>query len=80
MSEIERRPEGLYDPIDESTASREALHAEQRVDTADQAAVRTGAVVSMLRRLVNETVEMHETNHYVEHLVPIFRGTHRHAS
>lgn len=79
MSGNERRYDS-YEPIDETTASREALRAEVRVETADQAAMRTGAVVSALRGLVSEIGEMHETNHYVEILTPIFRGTHRHAS
>lgn len=68
------------DPIDESTARGERRRAEERAADAVTGEQRTLEVVSVLRGLFGEVAGMHEKNHYVERLLPIFRETHRHAS
>ncbi len=78
MTGIERW-ENPAEPIDETTAEREANAALDRVETAEQGVQRTRDAVSALRSLANDVREMHERNHYVDRLVPILRGTPRHA-
>lgn len=68
------------DPIDESTARSERRRADERAADAVTGEQRTLEVVSVLRGLFSEVRGMHEENHYVDRLLPVFRGTHRHAS
>lgn len=67
-------------PIDEITATQERRLAEQRCRDAESGAARTSEAVSTLRGLVQHGRELHEQNHYVQRLLPIFRGARYHAS
>lgn len=69
-----------YEPIDEWTAHRECLRAEERVQTAATGEARTLEAVSSLRAVIAEVRVMHEENHYAQRLLPLFRGSTRHAS
>lgn len=68
------------DPTDESTAQGERRRANERAADAVTGEQRTLEVVSALRGLIGEVQAMHEKNHYVERLLPIFRESHRHVS
>ena len=63
----------------ETTAEGERKRAERRAKNAEEGMCRTQEVVSGVRALVGYAKELHEEDHYVQHLLPILRGT-RHVS
>lgn len=66
-----------YDEIDESTAVSERRRAEARVVEADSGTQRTRSALRELNFWVANIAQMHEENHYVERLRPIWQGGHR---
>lgn len=66
-----------YDEIDESTAVGERRRAEARVEAADTGAQRTRSALLELNFWISNIAQMHEENHYVERLRPIWQGGHR---
>lgn len=71
---IER--EAPYPDIDESTAVIERREATRKVVAAEVGEIRTRSALSRLAQLRGEIMDMHNENHYVERLLPVFRGGH----
>lgn len=68
-----------YEEVDGDTARIERDKADQRLERAATGEIRTGAIIERMRGLLDLSHEMHATNHYVERLRPIFRGTNNAA-
>lgn len=72
---IER--ESPYPEIDESTAVVKKREASMKVVAAEVGEMRTRSVLSLLAQIRGEIIDMHNENHYVERLLPVFQGGHR---
>jgi hypothetical protein len=78
----DRTPDEWEDPypdIEDSTARRELRDAESRLENAQTAEQKTASVIGKLRGSLAVARKMHDTNHYVERLRPIYRGTNHAA-
>lgn len=68
-----------YPEIEESTAKRELREAESRLQSAQTGEIRTASVIDELKGILAVAQKMHDKNHYVERLRPIYRGTNHAA-
>jgi hypothetical protein len=71
--------EDPYPDIDETTASVELHKAQERLERAETGEQRTASVIGSLRSVIADATVMHDRNHYVARLRPIFRGTNNAA-